>query len=114
MTSSVNSISPEANGSFVLTENCSRHFNESFVLSFNNPILLGSVCSGELMSNTIVIEKFIDTSIFELGSIVTSDMLNSHIILILGLLSEAFEDILGAGFVFEKEYPSVSREIIIP
>ena len=109
MTSSVNSTSPEVYGSFVLTENCSRHFNESFVLSFNNSILLGSVCSKELMSNTIFIEKFIDVNIFELGSIVTSDMLDSHIIFILGLLGESFEDILGASFVFEKEYPSVSR-----
>ena len=51
-------------------------------------------------------------SIFELSSIVTSDMLNSHIILILGLLREAFEDILSTGLVSEKEYPSVSKEII--
>src|SRR3990170_6021350 len=112
MASSVNSISPETNGSFILTEHCSRHFDESSILSLNNSILLGSVCGRELMSYTMFIEKIFDMSIFELSTIVASDMLNSHIIFVLSLLGESFEDVLGAGFVLEKEYPSVSREII--
>src|SRR3990170_3371553 len=112
MASSINSISPETNGSFILTEHCSRHFNESSIISLNDSILLGSVCGREFMSNTIFIEKVFDMSIFELSTIVASDMLNSHIIFIFSLLGESFEDVLSAGFVFEKEYPSVSREII--
>jgi hypothetical protein len=112
MESSVYSISPEVNGSFILTEHCSCHLDKSSILSLNNSILLGSVCGRELMSNTIFVEKVLNMSIFELSAIVASDVLNAHIIFILSFLGESFEYVLGACLVFEKEYPSIAREII--
>ena len=108
---SINSFWPKTLWCLVFIKH-SASLLKSSVFSFNSPILLGSVCSRELMTNAMFIEEFSNMSIFELSSIVTSDMLNSHIIFIMGLLGEAFEDILGVGFVFKKECPTVSREIV--
>jgi hypothetical protein len=51
-------------------------------------------------------------SIFELSAIVTSNMLDSQLIFILSFVDKSFEGILSDSLVLEKEYPSVSREII--
>jgi hypothetical protein len=100
VTSSVNGISPEANGSFILTEHCSCHLDESSILSLHHSILLRSICSREFMSDTIIIEKIINMSIFEFSPIITSDMLDGHIMFILSFLGKSLEDLLSPGFIF--------------
>src|SRR3954470_14750734 len=75
MTCSIDSFSPEPDRCLVLSKHRSGHLNKSSILPFNYTILLRCICSRELMRKTMIIKKIFNVSIFELSSIITSDML---------------------------------------
>src|SRR3954462_1324063 len=112
MTCSIDNFSPEPDRGLVFSKHSSGHLNKSMILPFNNTILLRSICSREFMSETIGIKKIFDMCILEFCTIITSDMLHRYFILGLSSLSESFEDIDNFALIVEKEYPSITREII--
>src|SRR3954470_9229473 len=112
MTCSIDSFSPEPNRGLVFSKHSSGHFNKSTILPFNHTILLRCIGSREFMSETIGIKKIFDMCILELCTIITSDMLQRYFILGLISLSKSFEDIDNFSLIIEKEYPSITREII--
>ena len=71
---SVDYFRPEATRSLIFFKHSSCHFNQSPVLSFDDTILLRSIRSRQLVSNTKFIKIIIKTSVFELGSIITLDV----------------------------------------
>src|SRR3954463_2907433 len=112
MTCSIDSFSPEPDRCLVFSKHSYGHFNQSMILPFNHTILLRCICSREFMSETRGIKKIFDMCILELCTIITSDMLQRYFILSLSSLSESFEDIDNFALIIEKEYPSITREII--
>src|SRR3954466_6936819 len=112
MTCSIDSFSQEPDRSLVFSKHSSGHFNKSTILPFNHTILLRCICNREFMSETIGIKKIFDICILEFCTIITSDMLQRYFILGLISLGESFEDVDNFALNIEKEYPSITREII--
>src|SRR3954465_7579836 len=112
MTCSIDSFILEPDRSLLFSKHSSGHLYKSKILPFNNTILLRCICSREFMSETIGIKKIFDMSILEFCIIITSDMLPRYFILGLSSLSKLFEDIDKFALIIEKEYPSITREII--
>src|ERR1041385_7724 len=92
MTCSVNCFGPEPDRSLILSKHCSGHFNKCSILSLDHTILLRCISSREFMCKAIFIKKFLDMSVFEFCTIVTSDMLERQFIFSLSSLCEGFEN----------------------
>ena len=94
MAGSVNCFSPPVDRRVVLSKHCPSHLDEGSVLSFNDSILLRCIWSRELMSDARLIEEFLYTSVFKLGAVVASDVLDLQVVVVHDALGEAFEDSL--------------------
>src|SRR3954464_11313345 len=112
MTCSIDSFSPKPDRSLVFSKHSSGHFNNSMILPFNYTILLRCIRSREFMSESIGIKKIFDMCILEFCTIITSDMLQRYFILGLSSFGESIEDVDNFALIIEKEYPSITREII--
>src|SRR3954466_987543 len=84
------------------------HIHESPVLSFSYTILLRGVCSGVLMSYPLITQPIIKCVVLKFRTIVTSNSLDSDIVLTLLLSGEVDEGLLSVTLQFEKEYPTIS------
>ena len=91
---SVDCFSPPYERPVVFSKHRSSHLDEGSVLPFEDSILLRSVWSRELMSDARLIEEFLYTSVFELGAVVASDVLDLQAVVVHDALGEAFEDSL--------------------
>ena len=75
---SINCLTPETTSRLVFIKHSASYLNKSSVLVLHDAILLRSIRSRQLMSNTKYIKIFIETSVLELSSIITPDMLDLH------------------------------------
>src|SRR3954466_4775694 len=112
MASCVDGFGPEPDWGLVFSKHCSGHLNKSTILPFNNTILLRCIGSREFVSETIIIKKFFNVSVFEFSSIVTTDMLQLRIIFNLSSLGERCEDVINFALIIQEENPSITREIV--
>ena len=109
---SINGFRLEPSWCLVFIKHSTCHLNDSPVLALNDDILLRCVWSGELMCDAQCIKIGVEPSILELGSIVTSDVLDLDAIVVHGSIGEMFEDILHFSLVEDYMHPSISRVVI--
>src|ERR1041384_2440796 len=89
---SVDCFSPPYERRVVFSKHRSSHLDEGSVLSFDDSILLRSIWSRELVSDSCLIEEFLYTSVFEFGPVVASDVLDLQAVVVHDAFGEAFED----------------------
>ena len=106
MTSGVDCFGPKAIRGLVLIKRGSCGFNQSSILPVHNAILLRSVWSGEFMLDSFFIKKFFNICIPKFRAIVTSNMLDLQLILILGSSYEFFDYPLSFTLILQKENSS--------
>ena len=109
---SVNCFMPEVTRSLVFIKHSARHLDEGSVLVLHDSILLRSVGSRELMSDTKFIKIVIEASVLELSAIVTPDVLDLDTIICHGPIGESSEDILNFSLVGNDVHPGVARVVI--
>ena len=88
---SVDCFSPPYERCVVFSKHRSSHLDEGSVL---DSILLRSIWSRELVSDSCLIEEFLYTSVFEFGPVVASDVLDLQAVVVHDAFGEAFEDSL--------------------
>jgi hypothetical protein len=88
MTSHIDRLCPKPVGSLVLIKHGSCHLNECPILPFGHPILLWIIGGQKLMLDAFFIKIVFYLSILELGTIITSNLFEFGIKLILRSLQE--------------------------
>src|SRR6266496_5050048 len=112
MTRGVDGFGPKLVWRLVLVKHGPSHLNKIPILPLRNTILLGSEWCGILVLYPLFTQEFIHCIVLELSAIVTSNCLDLTIMLTLSFLGKVDEGFLSFIFGLEKEYPSVSCEVI--
>jgi hypothetical protein len=81
--SDVNCLCPKPIRCLVLVKHGPCHIQESSILSLHNTVLLRCVGRRELMLDALLLKKSFNLRVLELRSIVASNLLDSHSVLIL-------------------------------
>ena len=111
MASGVDCFGPKAIQGLVLIKHGSCGFDQGPILPLHNAILLRSVWSREFMLDSFFIKKFFNICIPKFRAIVTSNMLDLQLILILGSY-EFFDYPLSFTLILQKENSSEAGKII--
>jgi hypothetical protein len=90
MTLCVDRLRPKSVQGLVLIKHDSYHIYESSVLSFGHPILLRSIGDRKLIIDAFFIENVFYLRVLEFGAIVTSNLLDFGIKLVLCHFQELF------------------------
>jgi len=112
MASGVDCFGPKAIRSLVLIKHSSCGFNQGSILPLHNAILLRSVWSGEFILDSLFIKKFFNICISKFRAIVTFNMLDLQLILILSSSYEFLDYPLSFTLILQKEHPSEAGKII--
>ena len=112
MASGVDCFGSKAIQGLVLIKHGSCGFNQGPILPLHNAVLLRSVWSGEFMLDSFFIKKFFNICIPKFRAIVTSNMLDLQLILILGSSYEFLDYPLSFTLILQKERPTEAGEII--
>src|SRR3954466_2724690 len=90
----------------------SGHFLQSPILSFYNSILLWSSRTREIMGNTIFFEINLKESVLKFTTMITSDLYDFTLFLILDLSAEVKEHCMRLILVFQELYPCPSSIVV--
>ena len=112
MASGVDCFGPKAIRGPVLIKHGSCGFNQGSILPLHNAILLRSVWSAEFMLDSFFIKKFFNICVPKFRAIVTSNMLDLQLLLILGSSYKFLDYPLSFTLILQKENPSEAGKII--
>jgi hypothetical protein len=111
MASRIYSFRPKPLWRLVLSKHCPCHVDERPILPLYYTILLWRVGSGELMLDAFLLKILFHLKIFELKSIIASDLLHLELKLIWALLKKCFS-VLWVSDLSCKKNPSQAGKII--